>query len=369
MKLTLDRESLLTPLQMVMGVVERKQTLPILSNVLLDTTDQSIAITGTDLEVELVGQLALDVDLEPGRLTLPGRKLMDICKALPANAAIELCRDKERVIVTSGSSRFTLSTLPVDDFPNVGEQTPQVAFEIKQCDLQKLLQRCAFSMAQQDVRYYLNGLLFEITSDHIRHVATDGHRLACATLNNASVNTDQKTQVIVPRKGVIELLRLLQNSDDTVSISISENHIRAHTKRYRFTSKLIDGRFPDYERVIPKQTSKTITLEKGLFKDALSRVAILCNEKFRGLRFEFRQGLLRILANNPEQEAAEEELRIDYSDEDVDIGLNVTYLLDVINVTDSDVVTLNFSDANSSVVIEESDNDIHCTYVIMPMRL
>lgn len=369
MKLTLDRESLLTPLQMVMGVVERKQTLPILSNVLLDTTNQSIAITGTDLEVELVGQLPLDVDLAPNRITLPGRKLMDICKALPDNAAVELYKDKEQVVVTSGSSRFVLSTLPADDFPNVGHQDPQVSFDIKQSELQRLLQLCAFSMAQQDVRYYLNGLLFEITSDYIRHVATDGHRLACATLHNISTATNEKTQVILPRKGVIELLRLLQNKDEMISISISENHLRAEAKGYRFTSKLIDGRFPDYERVIPKQSSKKVSLDKSVFKDALSRVAILCNEKFRGLRFEFRQNVLRIMANNPEQEAAEEEIRIDYNDEDVDVGLNVTYLLDVINVIDADTITLNFSDANSSVVIDNKEDDIHCTYVIMPMRL
>lgn len=369
MKLTLDRESLLTPLQMVMGVVERKQTLPILSNILLDTTNQSIAITGTDLEVELVGQLPLDVDLEPNRITMPGRKLMDICKALPENAAVELYKDKEQVVVTSGSSRFTLSSLPADDFPNVGQQDAQVTFDIKQSELQRLLQLCSFSMAQQDVRYYLNGLLFEITSDYIRHVATDGHRLASATLHNLKIDTHDKIQVILPRKGVIELLRLLHNKDELVSISISENHLRAQAKGYRFTSKLIDGRFPDYERVIPKQLSKQVSLDKSTFKDALSRVAILCNEKFRGLRFEFRQGILRITANNPEQEAAEEELRIAYQDEDVDIGLNVTYLLDAINVIDADTITLNFNDANSSVVIENEENDIHCTYVIMPMRL
>ena len=223
-------------------------------------------------------------------------------------------------------------------------------------------------MAQQDVRYYLNGLLLEVSTNHIRTVATDGHRLAAATLSK-SIDTSDRRQVIIPRKGVIELMRLISHADDNIKIELSDNHIRALGKGYVFTSKLIDGRFPDYERVIPKQTSKSVSLEKSVFKDALSRVAILCNEKFRGLRFEFRQHMLRITANNPEQEAAEEELKIDYQDEDIDVGLNVSYLIDVINALSNESLTLNFSDANSSMMIEESQDNIHCTYVIMPMRL
>jgi DNA polymerase-3 subunit beta len=369
MKLTLDRELLLTPLQIVMGVVERKQTLPILSNVLLDTTDNQIAITGTDLEVELVSQLPLDVDAKPSRLTVPGRKLMDICKALPSNAVIELSKEKDQVVVHSGRSRFTLSTLPADDFPSVDQPETSIQFEIKSSDLQAILQHCAFSMAQQDVRYYLNGLLLEVSINYIRAVATDGHRLAASTLSGLDINTQEKSQVIIPRKGVIELMRLLGSQEEPIKIEISENHIRAQGKSYKFTSKLIDGRFPDYERVIPKQTAHETSLDRQNFKETLSRVAILCNEKFRGLRFEFRQNMLRILANNPEQEAAEEEMLIDYTGEDADIGLNVSYLLDVLNALSGEVITLNFTDGSSSLMIEEVHDNIHCTYVVMPMRL
>lgn len=369
MKLNLQRETLLKPLQMVIGVVERKQTLPILSNVLLNVIDNKISITGTDLEVELVGQMALEsTPTTDGKLTVPGRKLMDICKALPDDSAIELYQDKERIVLRSGRSRFTLSTLPAADFPNVESQDSNIRFEVKQSDLRRLLQRCHFSMAQQDVRYYLNGMLLVVSSDYIQGVATDGHRLAAARLDTPTPAKD-KIQVIIPRKGVVELLRLLNNDDEPVSVELSNNHIRISNKSYTFTSKLIEGRFPDFERVIPKNAEKKITLEKDYFKDALNRVAILCNEKFRGLRFEFRHNLLRIMANNPEQEAAEEEIKIDYSEEELDIGFNVSYLIDIINSLDGDTVTLNFSDANSSLMIEEGDDNALYTYVVMPMRL
>lgn len=371
MKLTLERETLLKPLQMVMGVVERKQTLPILSNILLDATDGRVSITGTDLEVELIGQMQLDVSpTTAGKLTLPGRKLMDICKALPENSAIELYKDKDQVVICSGKSRFTLSTLPADDFPSVDQHIENdIEFGVKQTELQQLIQHSYFCMAQQDVRYYLNGMLLEVSSDYLRTVATDGHRLAVTTMSNIDTPAQEKVQIIIPRKGVLELLRLLSNNESTATVCISNNHIQVKAKGYQFTSKLIEGRFPDYERVIPKNANKHVTLERGHFKDTLSRVAILCNEKFRGLRFEFRHNLLRILANNPEQEIAEEEIKIDYDFDDVDIGFNVSYLLDVVNNLALDVVTLNFSDANSSLVIEERDDDISCVYVVMPMRL
>ncbi len=371
MKLNLERETLLKPLQMVMGVVERKQTLPILSNILLDATDNRISITGTDLEVELIGQMQLNVSpTTTGKLTLPGRKLMDICKALPENSAIELYKDKEQVVVRSGKSRFTLSTLPAEDFPSVDQHIEtDIEFEVKQADLHKLIQHSYFCMAQQDVRYYLNGMLLEVSSDYLRSVATDGHRLAATMINNISTAAQEKVQVIIPRKGVLELLRLLSNDESPATVCISNNHIQVKTNGYQFTSKLIEGRFPDYERVIPKNANKHVTLERSHFKDTLSRVAILCNEKFKGLRFEFRYNLLRILANNPEQEAAEEEIKIDYNFDEVDIGFNVSYLLDVINNLSLETITLNFSDANSSLVIEEGEDNTNCVYVVMPMKL
>ena len=368
MKLNIQRETLLKPLQLVIGVVERKQTLPILSNVLLVTDKNRLSITGTDLEVELIGQTALENATELNNITLPGRKLMDICRALPENAPIELYRDKEKVILRSGRSRFTLSTLPAEDFPNVEEQDSQLNFTIAQNDLRQLLARTHFAMAQQDVRYYLNGLLIETFPGKLRAVATDGHRLATHIIS-AKTNADQRLQIIIPRKGVIELMRLLEDVDQDADVTIGNNHIRVSTDHFTFTSKLVEGRFPDYERVIPKNGNKTIILDRDALKNALGRSAILCNEKFKGVRFELRPGLLRILANNPEQEAAEEEMGIVYDQEDLDIGFNVSYFLDILNTIRSDSVKLTFSDSNSSVLVEEAESDGDSLFVVMPMRL
>lgn len=368
MKLNIQRETLLKPLQLAIGVVERKQTLPILSNVLLATQNNQLSITGTDLEVELVGQTTLENPADSNRLTLPGRKLMDICRALPENAPIELYREKEKVILKSGRSRFTLSTLPAADFPNVEQQESHLKFTIPQQQLHRLLQRTYFAMAQQDVRYYLNGLLLEAYPDKLRAVATDGHRLAMNTIP-IKINTDHRLQIIVPRKGVIELMRLLEDNDKPVTITLSNNHICVTSENFTFTSKLVEGRFPDYERVIPKNGDKSINIDRDILKPALSRTAILCNEKFRGVRFELRSNLLRILTNNPEQEAAEEEIHIDYNQEDLDIGFNVNYLLDIMNTINPGIVTLTFLDPNSSVLIKEEKPEGDSTFVVMPMRL
>ncbi|AKQ33131.1 DNA polymerase III subunit beta [Candidatus Coxiella mudrowiae] len=369
MKLNLIRETLLKALQQVIGVLERKQTLPILSNVLLSTENNQLSITGTDLEVELIGQTKLDDEnLEASRLTLPGRKLMDICRALPENAPIELHRDKEKIILRSGQSRFMLSTLPANDFPTVEKLEYHLKLTLPQYQLHRLLQRTYFAMAQKDVRYYLNGLLLETHPTKLHAVATDGHRLAFHVLGIETA-IEHRLQVIIPRKGVIELLRLLADNEDPVTLMIGNNHVCVSTTDFTFTSKLIEGRFPDYERVIPKGGNKQITIDRDLLKQALSRTAILCNEKFKGIRFELRHGLLRILSNNPEQETAEEEIEIDYTKEKLDIGFNVNYLLDILNVVERGNVVLTFSDSNSSVLVTEAENQIDTAFVVMPMRL
>lgn len=369
MKLNLQRESLLKPLQQVIGVVERKQTLPILSNVLIDIKDSKISITGTDLEVELIGQIQADASIKSGRLTLPGRKLMDICKALPENAVIELYQEKERVILKSGRSRFTLAVLPASDFPCIETQDASLSFSLPQQELRYILQRTLFSMAQQDVRYYLNGMLLETSNHTLKAVATDGHRLALNTID-APVSEPNKRQIIVPRKGVTELMRILDDDESNVTITISSNHIRVESENSVFTSKLIDGRFPDYERVIPKSGNKVVLVNRDALRSALNRTAILCNEKFRGVRFELRKNLLRILANNPEQEAAEDELSVEYTSGDLDIGFNVNYLIDILNVIKSDQVRLTFMGANSSMLVEEPNNEgDDSLFVVMPMRL
>ena len=354
---------------MVIGVVERKQTLPILSNVLLTTEGNKISVVGTDLEVELIGQVTFVNSLKENlKLTLPGRKLMDICRALPEGAPIELYQDKGRVILRSGKSRFTLTTLPASEFPNVDVQESQFNFELEQQQLAYLLHSCSFAMAQQDVRYYLNGMLLEVNPSKITTVSTDGHRLAMATIES-DISVEKNMRIIIPRKGVLELQRLLTVAEEKIKVHISNSYIQVVAKDYTFTSKLIDGKFPDYERVIPNKTDKTVSIEKDVLKTTLSRAAILCNEKFRGLRFEFRENLLRILANNPEHEVAEEELAIDYHGEHLDIGLNVTYLIDVLNAIQGEEVVLHFSDSNSSFLIEEQTDQGVCIYVIMPMRL
>lgn len=369
MKLQLLRETLLKPLQMVIGVVERKQTLPILANVLVSAKDNKISITGTDLEVELIGQ----ADFEHGpneshQVTVPGRKLMDICKALPENAAIELYREKEKIVLRSGRSRFTLSTLPAEDFPNTELHETTVSFSLSQSDLYRLLHRTHFAMAQQDVRYYLNGLFLEIKNDRLRAVATDGHRLSTSAIN-VNLQRAGNLQIIIPRKGVLELLRLLVDADEPATITISSHHFSVSTQEFTFTSKLIDGRFPDYEKVIPKGGDKIITIARDVLKQSLSRAAILCNEKFKGIRFELRNGLLRISASNPEQEAAEEEINIDYSQEELDIAFNAAYLLDILNIVGPEI-QLVFSDANSSVLIKETEDSAEgSVFVVMPMRL
>jgi len=365
MKLSTEREALLKPLQAVIGVVERRQTMPILANVLLSVKGGQLSITATDLEVELVATMDIEVET-PGEVTVPGRKLLDICRALPEGARVSLSQSGERVTVRSGRSRFTLATLPAAEFPSVDEVAADKSIEIPQSVLAKLLDKTHFSMAQQDVRYYLNGLLIETSGEHLRAVATDGHRLAlCQSKVEGSKLPDK--QVIVPRKGVLELQRLL-GEEGSVELALGANHIRLQLDGIRFTSKLIDGRFPEYERVIPKNPKNLLTTDKETLRGALQRTAILSNEKYRGIRLMLRKTGLLLQAHNPEQEEAEEEFEVNYEGEDLEIGFNVNYLQDALGAVDSDDVVLGFVDATSSCLMQEPGNE-DCKYVVMPMRL
>lgn len=366
MKFTIARETLLKPLQQIIGVVERRQTLPVLGNILVQADATGLTLTATDLEVELVAQVQLD-HADAGETTLPARKLLDICRTLPDGAELELTVDQERATVRSGRSRFTLATLPASDFPVIDELKSVRAFELPQNDLKELIERTHFSMAQQDVRYYLNGLMLELTQQGIKSVATDGHRLAICDMA-ASTQVSEPQQVIVPRKGVQELLRLLENVAIPVQIQLGSNHIRVSTPEIRFTSKLIDGRFPDYQRVMPKGGDKQIQADRATLRQALTRTSILSNEKYRGIRLSLDQNTLRIQAHNPEQEEAEEELEIQYGAEPLEIGFNVTYLLEALAALPGEDVRIVLSDANSSCLIEEGGTG-HCKYVVMPMRL
>ncbi|HET6726277.1 MAG TPA: DNA polymerase III subunit beta [Gammaproteobacteria bacterium] len=366
MKFEISRDALLKPIQAVIGVVERRQTMPILSNLLIAADAGKLTLTGTDLEVELTAETALECD-DAGEVTVPGRKLLDICRALPDGARIAVSLDKERLQVRSGRSRFNLATLPAAEFPLVEDVETQTRFSIPQKQLKELLDRTAFSMAQQDVRYYLNGLLIEIAEGKLRAVATDGHRLALCEVD-ADIGDAPAQQVIVPRKGVLELQRLLGDTDAAAEVELGGNKIRVRVDELRFTSKLIDGRFPDYDRVIPKGGDKLVRASRLLMRDALGRAAILSNEKYKGVRLDLDEGRVRIQAHNPEQEEAEDEFEADYNGGELEIGFNVVYLLDALGAIDSEDVVLQLSDANSSCLVLDPDNAAH-RYVVMPMRL
>ena len=330
MQFTIQREALLKPLQLVAGVVERRQTLPVLSNVLV-VDGNTLSMTGTDLEVELVGRINLEESAEAGEVTVPARKLMDICKSLPDDATLTFKVEENKAIIKAGRSRFTLATLPANDFPNVEDGPGAMSFSISQAKLRRLIERTSFAMAQQDVRYYLNGLLLEINKGQLRAVATDGPRMAMCTVD-AEIDYQERYQLIVPRKGILELSRLLGEADNSVNIVLGTHHIRATTGDFTFTSKLVDGKFPDYERVLPRGGDKIVLADRQMLRDAFSRTSILSNEKYRGIRLMLQAGQLKIQANNPEQEEAEEEVMVDYNGSALEIGFNVSYLLDVMNV-------------------------------------
>ncbi len=365
MKLSAGREGLLKPLQAVIGVVERRQTMPILANVLLVAKDGELSVTATDLEVELVATTAVQVD-SPGEVTVPGRKLLDICRALPEDAEVAISQSGEKLLLKSGRSKFSLTTLPAAEFPTVEDINAGQKIDVSQDLLGRLLEKTHFSMAQQDVRYYLNGLLLETGGASLRAVATDGHRLALSEVGLSDGKTPDQ-QVIVPRKGVLELQRLMSGEGD-LGIELGTNHIRIQLEGIRFTSKLIDGRFPEYERVIPSDTSNAMQADRASFRAALQRTAIRSNEKYRGIRLVIRKGSLVLQAHNPEQEEAEEELEIQYDGDEIEIGFNVNYLLDALGAIESETVNLAVVDSNSSCLLTEPGKD-DCKYVVMPMRL
>jgi DNA polymerase-3 subunit beta len=365
MKLSAARDVLLKPLQAVIGVVERRQTMPILSNVLLVAREGELSVTATDLEVELVARAEVDVETG-GEITVSGRKLLDICKALPDGAQINISIAGEKLAVKSGRSKFSLTTLPSAEFPTVEDIKAGQTITVPQDVLARLIEKTHFSMAQQDVRYYLNGMLLEAGGKHLRAVATDGHRLALsqAVLDGSDL---EEQQVIVPRKGVLELQRLM-SGEGSVDIELGANHVRIQLGGIRFTSKLIDGRFPEYDRVIPQESSNELKADKETLRSALQRTAILSNEKYRGIRLVIRDSGVVLQAHNPEQEEAEEEVELEYSGDDIEIGFNVNYLLDAIGAVDGDEVTLSVVDSNSSCLVREPGNDGD-KFVVMPMRL
>lgn len=368
---SLAREQLLKPLQLVSGVVEKRQTLPILWNVLLQVEGNLLSMTGTDLEVELVGKVELTEPSVEGAITVPAKKFLDIVRSLPEDSVIRVQQAEDRVQVVCGKSKFTLSSMPANDFPNVEQDKQADNVVLPQSVLGQLIDATAFAMAQQDVRYYLNGMLLELKQNHARTVATDGHRLAMSTRHVDGLSIDDRKQVIVPRKGILELNRLLEGDDATVELSIGSSHLRAVTESFVFTTKLVDGKFPDYDRVVPRGGDKEVVGDRQMLKAIFSRAAILSNEKYRGVRIALSEGNMIVKANNPEQEEAEVEVDIDYTGPGLEVGFNVSYLLDVLNVIKGEQIRIVMSDANnaiSSSLITDFDDD-SSQYVVMPMRL
>ncbi|MBT8141286.1 MAG: DNA polymerase III subunit beta [Gammaproteobacteria bacterium] len=365
MLFTISRDSFLKTLQAVIGVVERRQTMPVLANVFVQVSKNDLSLTATDLEVQLAASTSDGLKVEKaGDITLPGRKLLDICRNLPAGSDLRFALDKERVTVRSGRSRFTLSTLPATEFPVLEAVKGAQTIKISQNTLREQIERTQFSMAQQDVRYYLNGMLFELKDGNLVTVATDGHRLAMAA---TAVEHKSDVQIILPRKGVLELSRLLETDGD-VEITLSQHHLQAELGDRRFISKLIDGKFPEYQRVIPNSTSNNIAADRQELRAALQRAAILSNEKFRGIRLELKENTLGIHSHNPEQEEAEDAIEIQFGGESFEVGFNVNYLLDVLGILQSDQIELGLTDSNSSCLITDEKMP-GAKFVIMPMRL
>jgi DNA polymerase-3 subunit beta len=365
--LDIDKDVLLKPLQAVSGIVERRHTLPILSNVMLETNGSDLNLVATDLEIQIATSAKLEKTSADHSVTVSARKLQDILRALPENTSVTLDAQENRLQVKAGKSRFNLQTLPAQDFPKLADggaatssvRLPQKVFR----DLLALVQ---YGMAQQDIRYYLNGLLLVAEGSQLTMVATDGHRLAYATTTLAT--EVEKSEVIVPRKAILELAKLLQDVDDEIEIQLLPNQIRFVFAGINIVSKVVDGKFPDYTRVIPSNYKKHFGVGRIILQQALQRASILSNEKFRGVRWVLTENSLRIICSNAEQEEAEEELVVDYSGDPLDIGFNIVYLLDVLNNLDVEEVDCAVGDANSSMLITVPGNK-DFKYVVMPMRI
>ncbi|KAA6187251.1 DNA polymerase III subunit beta [Thiohalocapsa marina] len=369
MNIEITRAGLLPALSIVSGVVEKRQTLPILGNLLLSASDASLAIRGTDLELEIATRTPAEVH-DSGSVTVPARKFLDICRTLPEGAMIRIRKEAERVLVSSGRSRFSLSTLPADDFPSMETGELDLSLDLDASVLKRLFEKTAFAMAQQDVRYYLNGVLLELQAASLVSVATDGHRLAkMSGALAAAVDTGESSrQAIVPAKSVIELKRLLPTDDALVRLEMGARTIRVSFGETAIVSKLVDGKYPEYDRVIPKDLPHVALLAKDVLKGALQRTAILSNEKYKGVRVSFNDGVLGLLSHNPEHEQAEDEVEMEYQGEPVVVGFNVGYIMDVINAVETSRIEVRLRDADGSSIWrgEGTEDEI---FVIMPMRL
>jgi DNA polymerase III subunit beta len=361
------QEKLLSTLQSVSGIVERRHTLPILANVLIRKTGDQLQLTTSDLEIQIRTGAQMDGDAGNFTTTVGARKLIDILRTMPSDQTVSLESNASKLILKGGKSRFTLQTLPAEDFPLVQEAANfGPAFSVPQKTLKELLAQVSFAMAVHDIRYYLNGILFVAEGKTLSLVATDGHRLA---FSSAQLDVEvPKQEVILPRKTVIEMQRLLSDSEGQIEMQFAGNQAKFSFGGMEFVTKLVEGKFPDYNRVIPKNHKNIITLGRAALLATLQRTAILTSEKFKGVRLNIEPGTLRVASNNAEQEEAVDELDIDYAGDAIEIGFNVTYLIDALGNMPQEMVRLELSDSNSSALFTIPDNATF-KYVVMPMRI
>jgi DNA polymerase-3 subunit beta len=362
-----SRDTLLRPLQIVSGIVERRHTLPILANILIRKDGDKVSFLSTDIEVQITTHITVDGGEELAATTVAARKLLDILRALPESGEVSLTLANKRMTVQTGKSRFSLQTLAAEEFPTVTQAEHYSAqLSLPQKTLKHLFNMVHFSMAQQDIRYYLNGLLLVVDGKNVIAVATDGHRLAFCQVETEQEFTRQ--EVIIPRKTIIELQRLLEDSDELVQIDIAANQVKLTFADIELISKLVEGKFPDYTRVVPKGYKNNFTLGRDQLLRSLQRAAIMTSDKFKGVRCIVTPGSMKVSSTNADQEESVEEIEIDYGGDSVDIGFNVTYLLDVLNNLKCDQVNVALGDANSSALITIPDN-ADFKYVVMPMRI
>jgi DNA polymerase-3 subunit beta len=366
MKFIINREDLLTPLQQIVSVIEKRQTMPILSNVLLVVEDDSICLTGTDLEIQIIAKIATH-SATPGRITVPARKFLDICRLLPSGAEIKFELQNDKVKILSNRSRFSLNCLSADNYPEFSESELSHSFFISSRKLKKSLDKTLFSMANQDVRYYLNGLLLNISNNKIKLVASDGHRLSIYE-DSLDQDTGYEDRIILPRKGAIELSRLLDDPELELQVYFSTNNIRIIINNLIFSAKLVDSKYPDFSKVFSQEFISPIHIQKLALKEALTRVAILSNEKFKGVTLDITSNNLKISTHNPEHDEAEEEIIIEHEGPDLSIAFNSQYLLDAVSNLDSEIAVLTIATNGSSCFIDEPEQ---CTYkfIVMPMKL
>jgi DNA polymerase-3 subunit beta len=366
MKFIINREEILTPLQQIVSVIEKRQTMPILSNVLIVIDDDQLILTGTDLEIQIIAKINI-TSATPGSITVPARKFLDICRLLPTGAEIKFEQLDDKVKILSNRSRFSLSCLPADNYPEFSESELENQFFINAGKFKKALDKTLFCMANQDVRYYLNGLLLNISNSKIKLVASDGHRLSIYE-DTLDEGTGYEARIILPRKGVLELGRLLDDPDAELKVEFSNNNIRIFIKNLIFSAKLVDSKYPDFGKVFQQEFFNPIHIQKQILKDALTRVAILSNEKFKGITLDITPDSLRISTHNPEHDEAEEELVIEYEGEPLSIAFNAQYLQDAVSNLDSEIAVLTIASNASSCFIDEPNVCVY-KFIVMPMRI